>query len=94
MNHLLNLCLFGGVAFVHYFLLSVSFYLILLVFGVQLAVYIVYRLNTRISEIELKMLADSLELKASLKKQVVGAVDFHMRAERKTKPFVKKKTRS
>jgi len=81
MNYLLLACLFGGVFVLNYFLSGFLSLAIILIVGL-LPILVLNKINARITEIELKMLADSLELQSSLKKQIVGAVDFYMRSEK------------
>jgi len=48
-----------------------------------LALYLIFKLNNRISSLELKLFADSLNQQKSIKEQIIGALDFQLRSSKK-----------
>ena len=60
------------------------FFISYLIGGLSLACLIValffsVRMHIRLADMELKQLADLIELQTSIKQQIVGAVDYHFR---------------
>jgi hypothetical protein len=43
------------------------------------AIYLFFRIKSELSELEMRLLALSIELKASIKEQIKGSIDFHLR---------------
>lgn len=79
MSYFLFSCLFGGVS----------------MFCLLAVLYVAYMVHTRLSYMELKLLANSLKLHSNLKEQVVGAVEFHLKGctKQAKKIFIKKQNR-
>jgi ABC-type bacteriocin/lantibiotic exporter with double-glycine peptidase domain len=59
------------------------FLLCILVVYASIAFYIACKTHARLASIEIKLLADSLNLQKNLKEQIAGAVEFHLRAASK-----------
>lgn len=53
--------------------------------SLAIAIYYTYQFKIQIADLELKMLADSLKLKESIKEQIRGGFDFHLREVSKKK---------
>jgi hypothetical protein len=63
MPNLSILCLGGGI-----FLFCTLFF-----------VFVIRAVCVRISDLEMKILADSLEFRSKVKEQIEGTIDFHLR---------------
>ena len=61
-------------------------------FMLLLAIHLFYRIRFELSSFEMQLLARDIDLKASIKEQIKGGIDFHMRALpwKTKKPTVKK----
>lgn len=59
-------------------------------FVLLLALYLFFGIKSELAELEMQLLARSIELKASIKEQIKGGIDFHIREmlqKQAKKPF-------
>lgn len=66
--------------------LLTSYLLGSLLISLLLALYLLFRIKSDLSDIEIQLLANNLKLKNSIKEQIIGGIDFHLRELSNTKP--------